>query len=1537
MAFGFTGGMDGDGTQEDGFANLALWLNTSRFLVLQPYRWPSPEQFQAHPDEPFTGGGLRIVLNEQPALGEGQFDQRAFFLPDPSRPDFEATYPVGSTYHTQAEIIKYVTNPALEIALLPTYSIRSQDSPLRQPIEETLFELVTAALASQRTTTGAVEPGRKPVVILLCDTFDDVEQQDQFRDLMQGGFSQSESQAQQAISRRSTKPGARAVARSRVDGATARRDWLAARHLEDQYRVRWAPATLAGVQEDVTWAKAAAGRVVLVAVGSVPQPLFVWSMANSGWPSFFEGQNTGNIAVSLARPYFHAGRVEGGWFQYPTDVVRYVDTETQAWQVWRNYPSTVPEGIQEAANQIQEELGQWDITDGNAPPDRAARTVKQYWDEEDNGALHRYYRKVKGFYAVPANDKLRLGSAFAEYVMTHNRTPISDEGPGRGREHGHGHHEVHGAHADHAGRAGAAEPTVLEATYYRLRQSLSPADTLDVVPGAFPEGGINEFYTELLGKEGLVLTDADVVALPSESELQRIVATGRTEMLGIPFTATITFTAPQGTVIADGRYDATGGWNVGPVPWVVLEQPFAQFYVPDLGVPSVAAIGGHLAGAGTGVELAFRLPAAEGIWQLVGLFAEPYPSIRMFYQLAGGVDLVRALPEPFALLSGFALRDVQLVYDEDAGQVTDVGFTMSTTSEVALLDTLALKEITAQVTVLSPAVPAERATVWSVTGVFTLGDEKNPGTVQLNASGPGLTLSGALVSGVLRIGDIVAMFAPGVDLGIPDSLAVTDFQAFFKPESGDYRVQCDLNVAWPVTVGGTTLFSIDALKFAASGDPATSSGNLTGLVTVDTDVQLTVYGSYDTDEGWEFGVVQPPETEIDLGTLITEFLPAGWHVEGDYAIADLALTVAYTAGSYSFSGRTADWWTVPFLGGEDLQIRGELALGYQATKTDEMPAGYSARLSAEIMWHGIDLTVYGDYRPNTLEYGIKWGALEGKVVQQGAGGAYLATLKFGDTTTIGSMIEDMVSWATGSRFALEAPWSILNAVPVGGLALEYRFNPTNEAENTVSFTIDIGPIELGFARIDSIAVLYDDQAARKVSVTLKGSFPWNIGDGAVGNAGSLGPWDAAAPGAAPAPPGTGNEYLDLRMLALGQHVKVPGLAAAQSVQNAIEIMAADLPDTVPGQVPLPAQYFSPASAWIIGADMGVLRFEDENGATGYLLTVQTVFNDPSLYALRLALAGPAAKVFSGLDFQIMYRQVSETVGVYQAELTLPDQMRRVELGACTLTLPSVAVAVYTNGDFQIDVGFPWNGDFSRSFTVEGVIAPGIPVTGSGGFYFGKLSGTTSDRVPQTLNGTFSPVLVFGLGLTLGFGKSVQYGPLKAGFSLTAGGIVEGVLATFNPYTPATTSAAPAQVQDGYYFWLRGAVAISGRLYGSVDFSVIKAEVDVAFAVTLQLTYESYVSMTITVIVSVDVNASVSIDLGLFSIRLSFSFSMRLQEAFTIANTGTPPWTVAAGPAPRALRVSSRPGATSAAAAALSAAATPSTGPGCSRRAPVSRT
>ena len=222
--------------------------------------------------------------------------------------------------------------------------------------------------------------------------------------------------------------------------------------------------------------------------------------------------------------------------------------------------------------------------------------------------------------------------------------------------------------------------------------------------------------------------------------------------------------------------------------------------------------------------------------------------------------------------------------------------------------------------------------------------------------------------------------------------------------------------------------------------------------------------------------------------------------------------------------------------------------------------------------------------------------------------------------------------------------------------------------------------------------------------------------------------------------------------------------------------------------------FAKDSSWLIGAQFTVID----------TVSIKAVFNDPDLYGVVLELSGEKAAVFAGLRFEILYRKVTDTIGVYHIELKLPDAMRHLEFGEVSVTLPVVDLDIYTNGNFRVDFGFPKGLDFSNSFSVQV-----FPFVGYGGFYFALLDGATSNRVPAITNGSFSPVIEFGVALAIGVGKTIDEGILSGGLSVTVVGILEGVFGWFNP-----TDSSPSEV----YHWIKGTIAVTGRLYASIDFA-----------------------------------------------------------------------------------------------------------------------
>ncbi|MFL6257219.1 MAG: hypothetical protein ACJ74T_19600 [Pyrinomonadaceae bacterium] len=293
-----------------------------------------------------------------------------------------------------------------------------------------------------------------------------------------------------------------------------------------------------------------------------------------------------------------------------------------------------------------------------------------------------------------------------------------------------------------------------------------------------------------------------------------------------------------------------------------------------------------------------------------------------------------------------------------------------------------------------------------------------------------------------------------------------------------------------------------------------------------------------------------------------------------------------------------------------------------------------------------------------------------------------------------------------------------------------------------------------------------------------------------------------------------------------------------------------------------ADVYHPDSNWLVIADFKLLGIVE----VGFIFYDSTPF-----YSLML-------NVDKFFNFEITYTKVSDTIGMFYANLALPENLRTFQVGAASLTLPSIAVTVYTNGNWKLDVGFPAGDDWSRCFQVQAQAGP-VPVTGAGGFYFASLSSATDNIFVNS----YPSILAFGLAARLGVGKSFTSGPLSAGVSVTFFGIIEGAAGYLS-------SGASEIFQKPDALMLKGQFGLIGQIYGKLDFKIVTASLNVTLSasVGIQLMLESNVpgrdgSLLLYVEASVKVSVSVSINLGLFSISISFSFkaSFRFQWEMTI--------------------------------------------------------
>ena len=474
-----------------------------------------------------------------------------------------------------------------------------------------------------------------------------------------------------------------------------------------------------------------------------------------------------------------------------------------------------------------------------------------------------------------------------------------------------------------------------------------------------------------------------------------------------------------------------------------------------------------------------------------------------------------------------------------------------------------------------------------------------------------------------------------------------------------------------------------------------------------------------------------------------------------------------------------------------------------------------------------------------------------------------AQIELGDKK-LGDIIRDIYSLVSpGTTARLPEPWNELEGISLAGTKFTIDFD-----QKRFGVTYKFDPeCDLIFARLQEIGVNYVGGSVRMtVTARLLGKADYKNYDFNPRNPGS--DLDPVPPIAA--------KPIDLRFLALGQRLALqtnqPQLEK-QRVRDVLELMKTSFTGANPAGHPLTKPLkFDAQRGLLLGAEFSLFG----------TLSTKLVFNDGVVAGVSLGVSGDRARYFRGLDFEILYKKISEGLGVYQVELKVPDSIRQIELGAVSITIPQVALEIYTNGNFRVDLGFPKNSDFSRSFQLQV-----FPYLGSGGFYFAVLEGATVPRLPadrdQNLKSDrFRPALAFGLGLSIGIGKSINRGIFVAELSLSFVGILEGTLAFFK---------GEDQVPDSLYYWMQGTLGIVGRIRGRVSFSVITAEVSLVVRSSVGVTLESFQPLVLSFSAAVNIDLVVKIGTGWLSVDIYCSFAEEINEQITIPvrNPGIPAW------------------------------------------------
>jgi LysM repeat protein len=684
------------------------------------------------------------------------------------------------------------------------------------------------------------------------------------------------------------------------------------------------------------------------------------------------------------------------------------------------------------------------------------------------------------------------------------------------------------------------------------------------------------------------------------------------------------------------------------------------------------------------------------------------------------------------------------------------------------------------------------------------------------------------------------------------------------PEKNQYSTYIETDCSLEILSLDILKVTLEGLNLLINYDASLLSGEgLSGKVTAQfkiavEEVEILFFVSAEkpeSSEDWIFSLSMADGQKVDLGSIINKFIPT--ELPGflkDIEVTDMLIPIDKVSGKYSF--QTQFLWDLVKTLDIPIKINGAIKLAYEGN-------GLSGYVQGIFIWRNLNLTVRYTFSPNdenTFIFSIKFKdqELNAKLIKEEVEGQAKKLLKFQlpPGLTLGDVIEYLLGLAVpGRQVKLQSPWDALTKIDLKDIFLKVDLKGEK---------VSIGyekKIDLKFVRIDSIELVYE----RKGSVDIK--IVGNFLDQEYTEEKPL-KWDIVND-SPPSVPGKGSKLLDLRYIGLGQHVSLANtgeLTDIKKVITALEEYMLPVPDSNtnplgPGS-PITGLKFDSASDILFGLDLTVMK----------AVSLSAIFNDPNMYGLLVTLAGENAGSFSGLRFELLYKKVTNDIGVFKTELRLPDRLRQLDFGGVSITIPVIKVDIYTNGNFKIDLGFPYNLDFSDSFCIQI-----LPFIGFGGFYYSQLTGATSLTVPKITNGEFDPVIEAGIGLSVGFGKTFQEGPLSGGVYIVVVGIVEGTLAWFNPYDEGIGKAL--------YYRVEGIIGICGKLYGCVDFSVIKVEVCVEAKAVVCFIIESHKPIVVALRLQVSVSAKVKV---LF-VKIRFSFELTMDMSFTIGEESTPPW------------------------------------------------
>lgn len=284
--------------------------------------------------------------------------------------------------------------------------------------------------------------------------------------------------------------------------------------------------------------------------------------------------------------------------------------------------------------------------------------------------------------------------------------------------------------------------------------------------------------------------------------------------------------------------------------------------------------------------------------------------------------------------------------------------------------------------------------------------------------------------------------------------------------------------------------------------------------------------------------------------------------------------------------------------------------------------------------------------------------------------------------------------------------------------------------------------------------------------------------------------------------------------------------------------------------------YAPQGQWLAALELGFLK----------VLDIGVAFYDPDLASLKLALELTGTPI--KFSTEITYRRVSEGLGVYTTEIQPPSDWGQQSFGPVKFSLPPLAISIYTNGDFLVDLGFPFNEDWGDSVQVS------VPeLSGAGGFYFGALPAVVDQLLPEPKG--CNPIIEAGVALKLAYHRSLDIGIFSGGVDASFLGVVQGAVG-FDQGHGGNFLGTPSQIA------LRGRLALAASIYGEVNFGIVQAEANLSVNLGLDVGLVTHQPLDLTFEAHIYVHVEIRINLFITHITIGFHFSATAYVPFSIS-------------------------------------------------------